>query len=968
MYSSSLPLRRGSDSGSCASTATREANAHGGCQRGPLPSPVIASDGPRIKVCVRVRPFISEEIRGDRSRGRCDLCVDMPSKTAVQLVDLGDMASGKEPTFRTFDFDRCYWSHNDDHPHYASQDTLHSEIGETMVRQAIGGYNNCVFAYGQTGSGKSFSVLGGQREDRGLLPRVVEDLFEHFASLEEATCKTLVSFLEIYNEQIRDLLAPKGNTRLEVKHHPVLGTFVPGITEAAVASQRDVMDLVDYGGKVRHISETTMNKQSSRSHCIFLLKTSVTVGACHTKLSRTHLVDLAGSERVARSRATGERLVESASINRSLTTLSRVISALATRGGREKPPFRDSKLTYLLKESLAGNSKTVMLAAISPSSIDYEESFSTLKFAQSVKRVQTNAVCNQVSEQKLSDQLKMELEELREQLLQCEAAKDRDAEKIGALQEQLEEQERLCKPWGSDWNVLLAAERERNNAAKNFDLKELQAGVAAFQELPGGSGVGGISVDSSGSGSARGDDNGDWRLPTIISASSPSNKVSRPSRDRLRECGSALMLLLDSDTESDGDLEHIPLRLSLRCRGACDRLQDLGKHDATLEARELRRRMHRLEADLVEAETTMTSFDCSPSADDALEPRKSPIALQAHVAIDATNARAELVVRVDRVFNSLSDVAAAAASPTKHPLGLTDAATEWISESELRRRLAWLRRRQLDIQAHDESSCAGDVAAVVGKCDVSQECNVHFGNARASRCVVPTSSLAAWQAASAATHTEDNAVHEARPAMGTHDVVEERIGARLQRAGHLLDVVEAELARSALSVDIGMHLCSEPGVEESGLGPGAASQVSLRDELAVLHSELRASHEDLTEALQTSLMGTSRSTAIGGESFGRLSFRSSSVDGGSGTPWARPHSVPWIAGGTWEPPSMLQSIDADDCGGSPTDTNASHITETISASFTDAIRALDVAHAVLEGPQRNGQDGNTPRRRRSARN
>ncbi|CAE7358717.1 kif1 [Symbiodinium natans] len=336
----------------------------------------------------------------------------------------------------------------------------------------MNGFNNCIFAYGQTG-GKSYSVLGGKGEERGLLPRVVEGLFDHFEKLPEgATYKTLVAFMEIYNEQIRDLLAPATDSetkKLEVKQHPVLGTIVPGLTEAAVASCEEVLNLVDYGTQMRHVSATAMNATSSRSHCIFTFKTSLTEPDQPSKVSQTHLVDLAGSERAGRTKATGDRLKEGAAINQSLSTLARVISELAKSSKTKKkanPPFRESKLTYILKESLCGNSKTVMMAAISPNFLDFDETLSTLKFAQSVKQVQTKAVQNAVNMSSVEAQLRAELNALKSQLKMYEdgspnSSANVSSEELVFLKRRMEEQEQLCAYYGKDWDSLLAEERQR---------------------------------------------------------------------------------------------------------------------------------------------------------------------------------------------------------------------------------------------------------------------------------------------------------------------------------------------------------------------------------------------------------------------------------------------------------------------------------------------------------------------------
>jgi len=426
-------------------------------------------DSPTIKVCVRVRPFIAEEIDGERSGGKTELCVAMPRRTTVELFGGGRDSSTK----RSFEFDHCYWSHDKSHPLYAAQADVYEEQGTAMLRQAMLGFNNCIFAYGQTGSGKSFTVVGGTSgESRGLLPRMVAGLFEHFAELAagdtKVTCKCLVSFLEIYNETIRDLLEdnqssvrrkPGSATKgLEVRQHPTLGTTVPGLREAAVGSCKEVFDLLEYGLERRNVSQTAMNATSSRSHCIFTFKTAVVAADKTSKMSQTHLVDLAGSERSKRSKAEGDRLTEGIAINKSLSTLARVISELSRKG---QPPFRDSRLTFILKESLCGNSKTVMFAAISPNLSDYEESLSTLHFAQSAKKIETRAVCNEVSEHTIEEQLRSELQVLREQLQQMTIEKCQDVEAMTNTRQRFEEQQALVMRF-TDWDALLQAERCRN--------------------------------------------------------------------------------------------------------------------------------------------------------------------------------------------------------------------------------------------------------------------------------------------------------------------------------------------------------------------------------------------------------------------------------------------------------------------------------------------------------------------------
>eukprot|EP00928_Gymnodinium_smaydae_P048720 TRINITY_DN3261_c0_g2_i1.p1 TRINITY_DN3261_c0_g2~~TRINITY_DN3261_c0_g2_i1.p1 ORF type:complete len:648 (+),score=101.19 TRINITY_DN3261_c0_g2_i1:57-2000(+) len=421
----------------------REANARKGGGSG-----YAGSEG--VNVSVRVRPFIKEE----KARGSAtQLCISMPTKTTVQITE--NPPAGKH---QEFTFDRAFWSHDANHSLFATQNTIYEELGEAMLSQALDGFNTCIFAYGQTGSGKSYSVLGDDTEDgRGLLPRVVQGLFDTFhgsSSSDKYTC--MVSFMEIYNEQIRDLLTDCSNGNdLKVRMHPVLGTFVVGLTEKDVTSKEEVARLIEEGTSRRTVGATAMNFGSSRSHCIFTFKTSITKADGAAKVSQTHLVDLAGSERATRTGAQGDRLKEGAAINKSLSALARVISALASNSGKKKslPPFRDSKLTFVLKESLSGNSKTYMMAAISPSLPDFEETLSTLRFAQSVKKVQLNAVANEMNvgdEQGVAEKLRQEIAEMKLALSRQKVMKAIELARLKEKADQFKEQQLMCKSLGID--------------------------------------------------------------------------------------------------------------------------------------------------------------------------------------------------------------------------------------------------------------------------------------------------------------------------------------------------------------------------------------------------------------------------------------------------------------------------------------------------------------------------------------
>ncbi|KAF3919526.1 hypothetical protein ABW20_dc0101451 [Dactylellina cionopaga] len=328
---------------------------------------------------------------------------------------------------KIFNFDRSYWSFDRSDSHYAGQDNLFNDLGGPLLDNAFQGYNNCIFAYGQTGSGKSYSMMG-YGEEYGIIPRICQDIFERMGSEKDPNVVSTVevSYLEIYNEKVRDLLNPSNKGALKVREHPSLGPYVEDLAKLIVTSFREIENLMDEGNKARTVAATNMNETSSRSHAVFTLiltqkRHDVETGFDTEKVSRISLVDLAGSERATSTGATGARLKEGAEINRSLSTLGRVIAALAdlSSGKKKKDgmvPYRDSVLTWLLKDSLGGNSMTAMIAAISPADINWDETLSTLRYADSAKRIKNHAVVNEDPNARMIRELKEELSQLRQKL------------------------------------------------------------------------------------------------------------------------------------------------------------------------------------------------------------------------------------------------------------------------------------------------------------------------------------------------------------------------------------------------------------------------------------------------------------------------------------------------------------------------------------------------------------------------
>ncbi|KAF3439497.1 hypothetical protein FNV43_RR17775 [Rhamnella rubrinervis] len=317
-----------------------------------------------------------------------------------------------------------------------SQENLFKVAGVPMVENCVGGYNSCMFAYGQTGSGKTHTMLGDIEEGTrrhsvncGMTPRVFEYLFSRIQKEKDArrdeklkfTCKC--SFLEIYNEQILDLLEPSSNN-LQIREDIKKGVYVENLKEIEVTSARDVIQQLIQGAANRKVAATNMNRASSRSHSVFtcIIESKWdSQGVTHHRFARLNLVDLAGSERQKSSGAEGERLKEATNINKSLSTLGLVIMNLVnmSNGKSLHVPYRDSKLTFLLQDSLGGNSKTTIIANISPSSCCSLETLSTLKFAQRAKFIKNNAIVNEdasgdvIAMRMQIQQLKKEVSRLR---------------------------------------------------------------------------------------------------------------------------------------------------------------------------------------------------------------------------------------------------------------------------------------------------------------------------------------------------------------------------------------------------------------------------------------------------------------------------------------------------------------------------------------------------------------------------
>nr|XP_012314989.1 kinesin-like protein KIF14 isoform X2 [Aotus nancymaae] len=438
----------------------------------------------QVTVAVRIRPFTKRE----------------KIEKASQVV----FVNGKELTVEhpdmkqvyNFIYDVSFWSFDECHPHYASQTTVYEKLAAPLLERAFEGFNTCLFAYGQTGSGKSYTMMGFS-EEPGIIPRFCEDLFSQVArkQTQEVSYHIEMSFFEVYNEKIHDLLVCKGENGqrkqpLRVREHPVYGPYVEALSMNVVSSYADIQSWLELGNKQRATAATGMNDKSSRSHSVFTLvmtqtKTEFVEGEEHDHriMSRINLIDLAGSERCSAAHTNGDRLKEGVSINKSLLTLGKVISALSEQANQKRVfiPYRESVLTWLLKESLGGNSKTAMIATISPAASNIEETLSTLRYANQARLIVNIAKVNEDTNAKLIRELKAEIEKLKaaqrnnrnidpERYRLCR-------QEITSLRMKLHQQERDMAEMQRVWKEKFEQAEKR----KLQETKELQKAGITFQ-------------------------------------------------------------------------------------------------------------------------------------------------------------------------------------------------------------------------------------------------------------------------------------------------------------------------------------------------------------------------------------------------------------------------------------------------------------------------------------------------------
>ena len=373
-----------------------------------------------FKVVIRVRPPAQRELDSDKQFYSIVKIPPDEDKTITILEHL-DTEDGRGGVYssQVFTFDRVY-------DQAAQQKDVYENTARPAVEAVLSGYNATMIAYGQTGTGKTYTMEGVGKE-KGIIPRATEDIFDYIKSCpENRRFRVRASYMQIYNEVISDLLRP-GAQGLSIREGKDKGVYVRQLSLWPVRSPQEICSLMERGGRERVTANMRMSELSSRSHAIFRIvvcETTMEGSGENEQISKVkggqlNLVDLAGSEKIRQTGATGQRLEESKYINKSLSHLGNVIAALTSKDGntRQYVPYRDSKLTRILEDSLGGNCKTTMIATISPAPDSYTESLSTLKYANRAKNIKNDAVVNEdVGQKGLIKKYEKELEKLREQL------------------------------------------------------------------------------------------------------------------------------------------------------------------------------------------------------------------------------------------------------------------------------------------------------------------------------------------------------------------------------------------------------------------------------------------------------------------------------------------------------------------------------------------------------------------------
>eukprot|EP01135_Chromosphaera_perkinsii_P006664 Nk52_evm66s554 gene=Nk52_evmTU66s554 len=359
-----------------------------------------------VKVVVRCRPLGEKEV----GQGY-NVVVDVDeNRGVIEIRNPKDNAAAPKP----FTFDSVYGMSS-------KQIDIYNETARPIVDGVIEGFNGTIFAYGQTGTGKTFTMEGVRKDPelRGLIPNAFEHIYTSIARSQDKQFLVRASYLEIYQEEIRDLLSKDQKKKLSLKEKPDVGVYVKDLSSFVVRNSKEINQVMSVGNKNRSVGATNMNEHSSRSHAIFVINVECSEvgldGDNHIRAGKLNLVDLAGSERQAKTGSVGERLKEATKINLSLSALGNVIHALVD-GNSTHIPYRDSKLTRLLQDSLGGNAKTVMIANIGPANYNYDETVTTLRYAYRAKEIKNKPHINEDPKDALLREFQEEIERLKKQL------------------------------------------------------------------------------------------------------------------------------------------------------------------------------------------------------------------------------------------------------------------------------------------------------------------------------------------------------------------------------------------------------------------------------------------------------------------------------------------------------------------------------------------------------------------------
>ena len=446
-----------------------------------------------LKVCIRIRPPLLREIEPNLPFRSIAVVSQNSQISLVEYLGCSYSEADRQREwienpnyfqYHRFTFDRIFDIDS-------TQDEVYGISALPAVESVLSGYNSTIFAYGQTGTGKTFTMEGFTFDyldpNRGIIPRTIEDIFKYIENNTNSNTTFIIraTYLQIYNEQISDLLKPE-KKNLSIRESKQKGLYVESLSEWAVRSPNDIYALLERGSQSRAKANTHMNDVSSRSHAVFSIQVEQMENGQSgksIKVGKLNLVDLAGSERIKVSGATGQQLEESKKINKSLSALGNVIYALTDSKGRTHIPYRDSKLTRLLENSLGGNCRTTMIGMISPAECSFSESLSTLNFAKRAKSIKNRAIVNEdIDHNALIRQYENELKKLRKELEEKDRLL-RDNNFIMELEEQKKEAER-------DKNEAIQALEEASikYLQERDEKKKLENKIQLmnFQMIPGG--------------------------------------------------------------------------------------------------------------------------------------------------------------------------------------------------------------------------------------------------------------------------------------------------------------------------------------------------------------------------------------------------------------------------------------------------------------------------------------------------